>query len=198
MADGEPQDEPRSLEDVLIRVRDTEAGDPVSVADIADSIGRRSFGPLLLVPGVIMLSPLSGIPTFPTLCATLVLLVAGQMLLGRQRLWLPRLVAARSVDRDRLKRAMGFLLPAARVADRLFRPRLTALVQGRTALIVPALCVLLALTVPFLEVLPFLASVIGAAVTLLALALVARDGLLVVLALLLTGGALAFGVSWWG
>ena len=49
----------------------------VSVDDVVHAVGRRSFGPLLLVAGIITLTPIIGdIPGMPTLMAALVLLVS--------------------------------------------------------------------------------------------------------------------------
>jgi hypothetical protein len=42
-------------------------GDPetLTVADIRERLGRRSFGPLLLFAGLVLLTPLAGIPGLP-------------------------------------------------------------------------------------------------------------------------------------
>ena len=50
----------------------------VSVDDVVSAVGRRSFGLLLLVAGLITLAPIIGdIPGMPTLMAVLVLLGLG-------------------------------------------------------------------------------------------------------------------------
>ncbi len=56
----------------------------VSVDDVVHAVGRRSFGPLLLLAGLITLAPIIGdIPGMPTLMAALVLLTSVQLLIGR-------------------------------------------------------------------------------------------------------------------
>jgi hypothetical protein len=47
------------------------------------TVGQRSFGSLLLLPGLMALSPLSGLPGMPTLFGVMVLLITGQLLIGR-------------------------------------------------------------------------------------------------------------------
>ena len=54
----------------------------VSIGDLIDALGSRSFGPLLLVPSLILITPLSGIPGGPTIGAIVIVLVATQLLFG--------------------------------------------------------------------------------------------------------------------
>src|SRR5690606_34742905 len=75
---------PTNLEQLLDRIgeaaRQHQDGG-VSLDAILDEIGRRSFGPLLLVAGLITLAPIIGdIPGVPGLMGLLVLLIAGQVL----------------------------------------------------------------------------------------------------------------------
>ena len=100
--------------------KDTDEGkdndkDAVTLGALIDEIGTRSFGPLLLLAGLVTVMPIVGdIPGVPTVMALLVLLVAGQLLLGREHFWLPRWVLDRRVRRDRLVRALGWLRRPAR------------------------------------------------------------------------------------
>jgi hypothetical protein len=48
---------------------------------------------LLLLASVALASPLSGIPGIPTSMGVLVLLIAGQLIVGRDYFWLPACVA---------------------------------------------------------------------------------------------------------
>ncbi|MEE4382194.1 MAG: exopolysaccharide biosynthesis protein, partial [Pseudomonadales bacterium] len=86
--------EPRigSLGELLDQLRAAVEADgaEVSVGELMEAVGRRSFAPVLLLVGLLLVSPLSGIPSFPTLMALLVCLVSVQMLLGRRHFWLPR------------------------------------------------------------------------------------------------------------
>src|SRR5690606_15941015 len=78
MSDGE---QPSSLVEVLDRLEEAarEQSD-IALGAILEAVGRRSFGPLLLVAGLIALSPLSGIPGMPTTVGVLVLIIAVQLL----------------------------------------------------------------------------------------------------------------------
>jgi hypothetical protein len=92
-----------SLEQVLDRIdRAADDQEQVSVGMIVEAVGSRSFGPLLLLAGVVMVSPLSGIPGMPTTKDVLVLLVAWQLLFGRRCCWLPQWLLTRSIARDKV------------------------------------------------------------------------------------------------
>lgn len=57
-SDGTKQP-PTDLEELLDRIEDAaQEDDPVSVGGILDEVGRRSFGPLLLVAGITTLAPI--------------------------------------------------------------------------------------------------------------------------------------------
>lgn len=182
---------PEGVCEVLRAIADLGDGHgTVSVADIRATIGERSFGPFLLVPALIELSPIGGIPGVPTALALVISLFAVQILIGRRHLWLPRFIERRRIDGDRLKGAMDKLMPVARFIDRLLRRRLTWLTHAPWRQVAAALCVGLCLTVPPLELIPFASSAPTGAIALFGLSLMARDGLLTVLAGIVSLGAL--------
>jgi hypothetical protein len=189
-----------SLGELLVHIRsaaDTGERD-VTVEDLLEAVGRRSFAPLLLLVGLLLFSPLSGIPTFPSFMALLVSLVTVQMLVGRRYFWLPRLILDRRLDRARLLQVLGWLQSPARVTDRLLRPRLLPLVRGPAARLTALLCFLLALALPITEVVPFSSSMAGVAFLAFGLSLVAFDGALAIAAYLFVGGTATLLVALWG
>lgn len=178
--------EAQTLEEVVRRIGASGAGDHVSVAEIMQSVGQRSFGPLLLVPGLLLVSPLSGIPGSGTIGGLIIGLVSLHLALGRTRIWLPRFVLARAVPRRRLEDALSFLKPAIRVVDRLINRRLSFLTEGAFARLIGLVCLTIACFMPPMELVPLSNSLMAATVSLFALALVAHDGLLAALAFLAT------------
>ncbi|MFD1340881.1 exopolysaccharide biosynthesis protein [Litorisediminicola beolgyonensis] len=167
--------------------------DSVSMADLLDAIGARSYGPLLLAIALIVISPVGAIPTVPSLAAVAIALVALQLLIGRKHVWLPQVLRRREVSGDRLRTGIEKMRPVADVMDRWFGKRLSRLtgepVRRVAALFILALC---ALVVP-LELVPFGAVIPMGAILLFGLAITARDGILMVLAFLASGAALAGG-----
>lgn len=162
----------------------------ISVADVQRTVGKRSFAPFLLICGLIVLSPVGGIPLVPTLFAVIVLLTAGQLLLGRDSFWLPGAIRERSIDDDKLQRGVTKLRKPARITDTFLKPRLTFLARGPATYGVALACVALALFMPVLEAVPFAVAAPAAAITAFALALVAHDGLLVIFGSIATAASL--------
>ncbi len=183
-----------TLEEVMDRIADAgQNRDAVSVDTILDAIGQRSFGPVLLLVGLIVLAPLIGdIPGVPTICAIMVFIFSIQLMLHREHFWLPQWMLRRSVKTRSLNKAVELSRKPARFIDRLVKPRLTFLIRGY----IPTRCVALAsmtiaLMMPAMEFIPFSANLAGAVLTLFGLALISRDGLLALLAFALTGASAA-------
>ncbi|WP_144959260.1 exopolysaccharide biosynthesis protein [Pseudomonas oryzihabitans] len=164
----------------------------VSVQHLIDAIGSRSFGPMILLPGVLAISPLTGIPGIATAIAVFVMLVSGQLLLGRDHFWLPRWVLQRSVSRGKLRKSLRLLQKPARWVDKVVKSRLRILTSRPAHFVTALLCILIAATMPVLDLVPFANTTAGLALTSFALSLIARDGLLFLLALGFCTGILWF------
>ena len=120
----------------------------VSVRELRDVIGRRSFAPLLLAASIVGFTPLGGVPGVPTTLATIVVIIAVQIVMGFDSLWLPRFLLDRKVEGKKLVRGAKSLRPVARTVDRAIRPRLMFLTQRPTSYVIAVVCVMIALTVP--------------------------------------------------
>ncbi|MEX0957354.1 MAG: exopolysaccharide biosynthesis protein [Rhizobiaceae bacterium] len=173
-----------SLQAVLDEIEGIGANDSetVSVDDILDKVGHRSFGVILLVPALIAFTPLGGLPVLPSAMAIVVILVAGQMAIGTKGIWLPRMVRSRGIESSRLAAATGYLRPAARIIDRWLARRLVWLTKPPFVRVAAGLCILVALTIPPLEIVPFGGTISWSAIAAFALALIFRDGLLALVA----------------
>lgn len=182
--------EPESIEEVLDCVEGAGGGaERVSVSHIVERIGREAFAPLLLVPALIIVSPASAIFGLSSFCGAIIALIAFQMVVGRERLWLPRFILDRTVSSRRLDRAVDWLTRPARAVDSVMRKRLTVLAEPPMTRLWALVCMLLALVIPVFELVPMSATIIASAISLFALAMVARDGLFVLLGLAVLGGA---------
>ena len=171
-----------TLQQLLDRLDKAATGERVDVECMMEAVGRSSFGALLLLGGLVTLSPLDIIPGIPTLIALAVLIVCVQLLAGRRHFWLPAWVLRRSIARQRFRRALTWLQKPARFGDRLVRPRLTALTTDAAVKIIAAGCIVVALAMPVMEVVPFSANLAGIALTAFGLAVIAHDGLLALVA----------------
>ena len=166
--------------------------DGLTVQEILDRIGSRSFGAVLLVPALILVSPLSAVPLMPTLGALVILTIAAQALFGRRHIWLPQFLAKRKLTKSQLDRAVNFLRKPAKWLDNHSRSRmhlLTAAPLDRVAI----LSVMAVVTTwPFLEILPMFTSIGAAGVALVAFALMVRDGVILIGGYAVLAGTAAF------
>lgn len=193
MSEKQPQD----LSDLLDELDQCakRAGGKVSVEEVHEAIGARSFGPLLLVTGLLGMTPVSAVPGAPTVLALITILVAGQLLLGRKSFWLPRPILKLAVAPEKVRKTVKVSRKPARFVDRLLRPRLTMFTGGVADRLVALVCVAVALVVPPLELLPLAAFIPALATATFGLGLVARDGLLILIALALSASALGL-IAW--
>jgi hypothetical protein len=189
-------DDVKNVGEVLDRLEQlaTENG-KVELGAAAEAMGHRTYGPFLLIPALIDISPVGGIPGLPTLLAAVIVLVAVQMLVGRKHLWLPAVLARRALSRDKTCKTTIKARGVARFLDRAFHGRLPALTRAPMVRVAAVLCILLALSVPPLEIVPFATTAPMAAIAAFGLAMLVRDGLLMLVAMGLSLAALGLGLS---
>jgi hypothetical protein len=167
----------------------------VAVGDVVEALGARSFAPFLVLVPLIDISPIGSIPGLPTAMAATVILVAAQILFGRTHLWLPSFVERRSLSAPKLCKATDKARPMAERLDRWFHGRLPRLTRGGGVKAAAAAVILLACAVPPLELFPFATTAPMLAILFFGIALLVRDGLLMVLACLATAGIVVLGIS---
>lgn len=182
------QNEFKSLQELLNRIREiSQKDEDISLGEIIKMVGDRSYGPLLLIAGLATLAPIIGdIPGIPTVLGAIVFLFSAQLLFGKEQFWLPEFLLKRSISSKKLNKGIQWLESPARIIDKLLKPRLKVLVKDTAVYIIAFMCLVIASAMPIMEFVPFSANAAGASLTVFGLALIARDGLFLVLALLLT------------
>ena len=189
---------PRGLVEVLSRLDSLTRQDSVELRQIVKAFGEAGFVPMLLAPAIIVVSPLSGIPFLPTIFGTVIALVSAQMIAGRRHLWLPEMLMRRRIGGRGLAGALKRSRRAALWIDSNSRDRLPLLVRPPLDLLPKALCFFCGAAMPFLELVPFSSSLLGAAVVLMGTGMLARDGLFTLLAGAFIGIAASVPVIVWG
>ncbi|MEL6205078.1 MAG: exopolysaccharide biosynthesis protein [Pseudomonadota bacterium] len=167
---------------VVARLDTLTGRETLNLGDIVDAFGAAAFLPVLIVLGLIVVSPLSGIFLLPTFFGLAIFTTAVQMLVGKRRLWLPGVVRRRKISGRVLHGGLQRLTRLADRIDRAARVRLRALVAPPLDTFAKAACAICGLAMPTLELVPFSSSILALAVILFATALLTRDGLLVVVA----------------
>lgn len=161
----------QGLSEVLQHV-DVGDGERVSVGDIVEALGERSFSPLMVIfamPNVFLFIPGSSVFT-----ALPLVFLAVQMMSGREAVWLPHLVAKRSIKRSTFRRMIGKVLPHLKRVESLTRSCRWPTTERLAERAIGATTLLLALTL-FLPI-PFVNGLPALSIIMLALSLAKRDG----------------------
>jgi hypothetical protein len=166
--------------------------DRVTIQNLVDGLGQRSFGLVLLLFG--LLSAIAIVPGLATVTSVPLLFFGLQMVLGYRTPWLPAFIANRSFAKTDLVATLERGVPSLRWIESIARPRLLFMTRGfgerLLGLLVFILAVVIALPGPGTNFLP------GLAIAFMAIAIIERDGLLVTLGI--AGSAIALYVGWLG
>ena len=186
-----------SVGEVVDGVEDIAAcKDEVAIDDLLDEFGDRSFAPLMLILALIGITPVGAIPTVPTIIGACIAIIAAQMAWGQEHVWLPGFVTRQGVAAGRLTGGKDKLDRVAGVLDGVAKGRLKALASGPARRLVAGLIVVLCVALPVLEIVPFAAAAPLLAIAMLSLAMMVRDGLVLLIGGAVALGALGYGVYW--
>lgn len=168
----------RPIQDILDRLRGVTDAPTVTFVAILRAMDQGGQPVLLLLPALILVSPLSGIPGLSSLGGLTIALVAFQILLGRDAIWLPGFILRRELATARLTWAISKLDRAAALIDRKTATRAQWVFgfPGRQLLLL--ICLLCGMIMPFFELVPFSATSLAIVISFLATALLVRDGLI--------------------
>lgn len=157
----------------------------VSMGLIMERFDGRAMGGLLLIFGLACMLPLP--PGGTTIFGAPLVLLAPQLVIGSRTPWLPDRLRRRTVATASLKQGMPRVLTWLRRLEAVSRPRLSFLFgsvgQRLIGLICTVLALVLILPIPLGNILP------ATALSVLALALVQRDGALAILGFGLTAAS---------
>lgn len=190
----QPQDL-RRLGDILDALEQSDSRSHVTIGEILAELGTRSFAPIILIPALALVSPLSGIFGLPTIGAVFIFIITVQKLVGRAHVWVPQVIKRRRIATPRVNRAVSWLRRPCRWIDAHSHRRLS-LLTSRPANVITLLTIIgITLVIPFLEVLPMVTSVAATAISFFAIAMLSRDGIFTVLGYIWVGFSL--GTLWW-
>jgi len=165
----------RSTSEVLVEIVRAFPIEEMTVQDLMDGLGERSFGFVLLLFGV--LSAIAIVPGLATITAIPLLFFGLQMFVGSRTPWLPKFISQRSFAKADLLATVQRAVPAMRWVETICKPRLLFLIgrfgERLLGLLVFILAVVIALPGPGTNFAP------GVAIAFMAIAIIERDGLLV-------------------
>jgi hypothetical protein len=177
--------------DALLQIVRNFPNERISLQELLDGLGERSFGFLLLLFGIACaIAP----PGFATVFSMPLILFALQMVAGFDSPWLPRSVGARSFAKTDLEKTLKRAVPAMRWVEQICKPRFEFIVgelgERLLGLLVFILAVVIALPGPGTNFPP------GVAIAFMSIAIIERDGLLVFIGVL--GSMVALYIGWLG
>ena len=176
-----------TISDRLDQLADSATDSTVSLGWILEQLHERAFGLFLLVLALPCCIPfLYGIPQIVSLP---LMFVSIQILMGREVPWLPERLAARTVSVEGLRNLSARAAPWLRGIESFSRPRQAQLTRAPLDRVVGLALVLFSASI--LVPLPGTNTVPGFAVVLVSMGLLQRDGILVILGMLL-------GTAWIG
>jgi len=169
--------EPRTTE-LLRGTLDAHSGETITLGDFIDPLGERAFGFLVLVLALPNFIPVPiGIGG---VTGAFIIVTGVQMLVGLEHPWLPNAMRRRGFSRASVETFVRRITPLLKWLERLCRPRWESLARHPAHRISGFLLVLigiaLALPIPFTNY-PF-----GMLLIAFAVALLERDGILLVIA----------------
>jgi len=168
-------------------------GDPdelLTLHALLGGLGRRAFGMLAFI---CVLPAFIPIPIGGAISGPLLIMIGLQLCIGLREPWLPEFLAKRGVHRHALAKFDKRLSPVLKWVERVVRPRLAWMLDSRiagfvTGLLLVVLGFLLSLPIPLTNYL------FGGALLAFALALLERDGALMLAAWVV--GIVATALSW--
>ena len=145
----------------------------LTIREVRDHLDERGFGLMILILSIPCLVPaLYGVPQ---VLGVPIIILAAQILVGREEPWLPEGILKRRVKREWLDAMADFADKRMRWSERLSKPRLKWLACGPGERLAALLMIVATLTI----IIPFTNTVPSVALALMAVGLIQRDGLFV-------------------
>ncbi len=186
-----------STADLLNRIRPEPDAEAVALGEVMARIGPRSFSAVLLIIGVLMVSPLSSVPFLSAFFSIVIVITTAQAVLGSQKLWLPGFLTRRSIRAERLSRALDWLMPGAEWLDRRRSGWLLILTVRPFSDIAYGVITLTALIWPPMWMVPLSTTIIAVGLTLVAAGLTLRDGVFILAGYIYLGLLVLAAIAGW-
>jgi hypothetical protein len=178
-------DAPLRTSELILGIGNSQTGESVSLEELLEGFHHRAFGVLLLA---VLLPVFIPVPFgLGAICGGLVALVGAQMMLMLEHPWLPRWISRKRMRREAIRRFGARWRPRFERLERLCAPRLQVLTEHRAAHVFSG-CLLLLLGVMLALPIPLTNYPFGIVLLLFAVALIERDGALLLLAWTLAAG----------
>lgn len=172
----------RTIGDILTDITlHAEQREGITLRQCIALLEQRSIELLILFFSLLNSIPIPSIPGLSTITGLPIILLGAQMVLGFDAILLPERIQSCELHHGRLSKALHRILPTLHRMERVLRPRILWISDAPYTrlwgVVFIALATLLALPIPFFN------CPSGIAMSLLAIGLITRDGLLVLVGL---------------
>lgn len=188
-AENVPSEKPLPLSEVLRNMAYDEKKFTISIQDITTEIKDRTYGAMLLFFALPNLIPLP-LPGLSSLMGIPLIFISWQLLLGYVHPWLPKVILNRAFTRTDFANVINRTYPYLSKVEKLLKPRLPIFTRLGFERFVGLLCLVLAffvmLPIPLTNFIPAIV------IAIFALALLAKDGLVLLLGIAASSVTLVF------
>jgi hypothetical protein len=151
----------------------------ITYNDLLQALGKQAFGIALLFFALPSILPFSSIPGISFIFSVPIALFALQIMLGRKTLWLPHVLAKRTIHKDTIVKMIHAIHPFLIKIEYLLKPRWPAmtsrLMEIINGLVIFCLAVLLMLPIPLSN------FIFAALLIVFSLGLIEKDGIFLVI-----------------
>lgn len=179
------------LQSVLDQVETAlDGSESVDLKTVVEAFGNRSFGPVMVLCGLCMMTPLGALPGIPPAFGVIVIVFALQLLFRRETPWMPDVLRKVKIPAAKLSKVQARVRPFLAKIDAVIRPRLQWATTGPMQVLISVVAIIVSLTFFPLGMFPFGVVAPAVIILLLGLGITAGDGILTLLGLALSLGVL--------
>ncbi|WP_419419831.1 exopolysaccharide biosynthesis protein [Legionella sp. D16C41] len=154
----------------------------ITFKDIIEELGSQGFGLIIFLFALPSALPLSAIPGFSFIFCLPIIFITLQIIIGKHSLWLPKALAKREINKDKLGHLIKKVLPYLGYMEKLLKPRFdfmtSSIMEKVHALTVLILSILVLLPIPLSN------SIFALIIIMFGLGLANDDGICLALAYL--------------
>jgi hypothetical protein len=111
-------------------LNDDGSASAIAPNEILEVVGERAFGVLFVLLAALLSLPVP-MAGYAVPFATILLILAAQLIVGFEQPWLPKKISKRGIERIQVQRLLKTTIPWLQQIERIARPRLTPVCTSR-------------------------------------------------------------------
>lgn len=183
----------RATSEVLEETVGNHTADKISLGELMRVLQERGFGLLMVVLVLPNCVPIPVPPGVSTIFSLPLIFLAVQMLIGKPTPWLPQWLKEKTIKRSTLAAMVAKVSPRLKIVEKLLRPRLSFFESNAGERVVGFFWLVFAISISV--PLPMTNFVPGIGILLMSLGLLSRDGLVIIIGIIIGLLGCAFTLS---